>query len=838
MIQRHPQALVAGAATLLAAMPLTAVFATYTWLLSSAIAVTLISGTAMGVRSRRGPLWAQVLAMAGVLTLYLTWMFPSGDESMKFLPSLSTFRHLGKLLNDASVHVRNEAVPVGDFDGLLLLTIAGVGLVAIVVDFLAVGIRRPALAGLPMLAIYSVPVAVLPKGLSFLPFGFAAAGYLWLLATDSVDRVRRFGRRLTGEGREVDVREPSPLASAGRRLAVVGIIVAIMLPLAVPGTTSGLFDRFDPGSGTGRSARVSGPTVDMFALLDGALIREEAFTMIKVTTNDPAPYYLRFGVADQITNNGFASRAPTSGQRLADGLGQLSGPTTAGVTVARYHAQIEAVNFDMRLAPVYVQPTASRGLDGSWFFDSSTNQLFSSGESLKGRSYGFDYVRLSYPPSGLRTAGPLNDVDPRLRQLASVPPVPQVVDIAAQLTAHADTEYDKVLAILDHFRSTNGFVYSLQTEPGTSGHPIVDFLTNKRGFCAQYAAAMAWLVRAAGYPARVAFGFTRGGPPQNGATFLTNLNLHAWTEVFFPDFGWIPFDATPSASVIGSAPTVWAPDPSDRPRGDSRDGTPGPVTTAPPVGPTVQGSEADGGSSGASAVSGLWWLVAAGGAALLLMAFLAPAIRRRSLRKSRLARSGSMIVVDRTGPPGRADPGTTVLALDAEAIEAARRDAHAAWAELLDMLIDFDVAVDEAETPRLTGDRLGQLPGLMRVRDQALLLARAEERARYARAPLHPHGLDAAVRATSSALAQRATRRQRLKAILMPRSVVLRWRLAWVGRVKRSIGFPTPVHERAAAPGRSRIDSVRQDGKPDTHRQTVAVAPANAHASIGDPSAR
>ena len=51
-------------------------------------------------------------------------------------------------------------MPVPDLDGLLLLTTAGVGLVAVLVDLAAVGIRRPALAGLPMLAIYSVPVAV------------------------------------------------------------------------------------------------------------------------------------------------------------------------------------------------------------------------------------------------------------------------------------------------------------------------------------------------------------------------------------------------------------------------------------------------------------------------------------------------------------------------------------------------------------------------------------------------------------------------------------------------------------------------------------------------------
>ena len=803
MSQRHPLALVAGASTLLAAMPLTTVYATFTWLFYTAIAIAIITGTAMAVRSLRGPLWTQVLAMCGSLSLYLTWAFPSGDEFLKLVPTLSTFRHFGQLLADASVHVRDEAVPVGDFDGLLLLTIAGVGLVGILVDFLAVGIRRPALAGLPMLAIYSVPVAVMPRGLSFLPFGFAAAGYLWLLVTDSVDRVRRFGRRFTGEGRDVDVWEPSPLASAGRRLGVVGIIVAVMLPLAIPGMTSGLFDRFGPGFGPGEGQGElpgsSGPVVDMFALLEGELVREEAFPMIKVTTNDPAPYYLRFGTADQIVNNGFANRAPGSGQRLAD-LEDPGETNRPGVSANRYHAEVEALAFDMRLAPVYLFPVGAQGFDNSWFFDSGSNQVFSRARSVNGMTYSFDYVRVNYTPAALRTAGLIDQADVGLRQLASVPSVQQITDLVVRLTAGRTLQYDKVRAIHDYFSSTNGFLYSLTTQPGDSGHPIVDFINNKQGFCVQYAAAMTWLVRTAGIPARVAFGFTRGSVPQNSIRFLTNFNLHAWTEVYFQGFGWVPFDPTPSTSVVGSAPTLWAPDPSDPnpddPTPTDPNITPGPPVTGPPIDPNDGGGSVPGDSGLAS--NGVWWLVVAGGLIVLVLVMLAPAMRRRSLRRARLARGGSVIVLDGTKPPRAAGPGATVLVLDDEAIAAARRDAHSAWAELLDTMIDFDVPVDEAETPRATGHRLAGLPGLAPARDQARLLARAEERARYARAPLHPEGLDQAVQVTRRALAERSTRWQRLSATFMPRSVLIRWRLAWVGWVNRSIGVATRVREALA----------------------------------------
>ena len=83
---------------------------------------------------------------------------PAAHPDRRDVPCTSTH-----LLVDAGAQIRDQAVPVPDHDGLLLLTTLGVGSVAILVDLVAVGLRRPALAGLPMLAIYSVPVAVLPR---------------------------------------------------------------------------------------------------------------------------------------------------------------------------------------------------------------------------------------------------------------------------------------------------------------------------------------------------------------------------------------------------------------------------------------------------------------------------------------------------------------------------------------------------------------------------------------------------------------------------------------------------------------------------------------------------
>ena len=126
------------------------------------------------------------------------------------------------------------------------------------------------------------------------------------------------------------------------------------------------------------------------------------------------------------------------------------------------------------------------------------------------------------------------------------PDQPSIQALVTSLTKGKTTEYAQVRALYDYFSSANGFKYALSTKSGSSGSDIVDFLNNKVGYCEQYAAALAWLVRAAHIPARVAFGFSRGSGHSGQTYTMTNLNLHAWTEVYFPGYGWITFE--PSAN--------------------------------------------------------------------------------------------------------------------------------------------------------------------------------------------------------------------------------------------------------------------------------------------------
>ena len=782
MISHWNLGLVAAAATLLSAAPLSTIFDRWTWLIQSTIAVAVVAAVAALARLGRVPLWGQVLAMLGGLLLALTWLFPSGAELLGVVPTPATIGHFGALAEASLVDMRSYGVKVPDTDPMLFLAVLGIGAVAVLVDLSAVGLRRPALAGLPMLAVYSVPVAVYVDSVPPVPFIIGAAGYLWLLVTDNIDRVRQFGRRFTGDGRGVDGWEASPLASAGRRLAAVGVAVAVLLPLAMPGMTGGLLDTLSSGTGegTGGSGRGTAGQVDLFSALQGQLNQSEVTDLVKVTTNEPSPFYLRFGAADTLRSGGFRPRPP-SGPPVNREFSPAV-PDREGITRTRHQATVEVTeNFDMPLLPVYAEPVQI-DLNGRWSYDTNQQVLFSNQERSPGKRYEFEYVRSTYSPTALRQARPL-PAEHSLRQLLTTPTVSTVETLVDELIEGKPTEYDKVRAIYDHFTADNGFRYALSTEGGTSGQEIVDFLTNKVGFCQQYAAAMAWLVRAADIPARVAFGFTTGAKSDGGTYVLTNRNLHAWTEVYFDGFGWVPFDATPAYGVQGATRSTWAPD-----LEVEEEVVPEPSATAGPAGSGSETNqnqleegleeELSGLSSDPSAPTrtATPWLWGAVGALALLVLLTAPALQRSALRRRRRGRRvpSATSAGTTTGETSSGDHPMVVLA----DTDRARADAHAAWDELLDTLVDFRQRIDGAETPRATASRLARdtFHTDSEATSAVRLLGRAEELARYARDPHPGEPLLPALRRVRAALVTGSNRRTRLVATALPPSVLLRWR--------------------------------------------------------------
>lgn len=146
----------------------------------------------------------------------------------------------------------------------------------------------------------------------------------------------------------------------------------------------------------------------------------------------------------------------------------------------------------------------------------------------------------------------------RMRELfendGAFQPYAPVFDEAQRLAGGARSPYAATVALEAWFRSGGGFEYD-ETPPRRplGAPPLVYFLTeSKAGYCQHFAGAMALMLRFLGVPARVAAGFTSGTYDRDSRVWnVSDRNAHAWVEVWFRGFGWLPFDPTPGRGNLG-----------------------------------------------------------------------------------------------------------------------------------------------------------------------------------------------------------------------------------------------------------------------------------------------
>ncbi|HZT45069.1 MAG TPA: transglutaminaseTgpA domain-containing protein [Gaiellaceae bacterium] len=115
------------------------------------------------------------------------------------------------------------------------------------------------------------------------------------------------------------------------------------------------------------------------------------------------------------------------------------------------------------------------------------------------------------------------------------------------VAGRARTPYAAASALERWFRVSGGFRYT-NTPAMDPTAPLVGFVTQTRsGYCQHFAGAMALMLRYLGVPARVAVGFSSGTyDDARGVWRVTDRDAHAWVEVWFRGYGWLPFDPTPA----------------------------------------------------------------------------------------------------------------------------------------------------------------------------------------------------------------------------------------------------------------------------------------------------
>jgi len=139
-----------------------------------------------------------------------------------------------------------------------------------------------------------------------------------------------------------------------------------------------------------------------------------------------------------------------------------------------------------------------------------------------------------------------------LAQRPYLRPYAPLARLAESVAGNARTPYDAVEDLERWFVSSGTFHYS--NHPIVGKPALVGFVTTTHaGYCQYFAGAMALMLRYLGVPAHVAVGFAGGTyDTKQDVWNVSDREAHAWVEVWFKGYGWLPFDPTPPAP--GAAP--------------------------------------------------------------------------------------------------------------------------------------------------------------------------------------------------------------------------------------------------------------------------------------------
>ncbi|MCU1588676.1 MAG: transglutaminase domain protein [Frankiales bacterium] len=753
MSSRDRMTVAAAVAVGLCASALSPMFAGKQWGSEVYGAIAVVAATGVVGRRLSLPRLIQPVLALLVLAGYLLVVFAGGTLSHG-LPTGASLDRLRALADAANSDIQRYRAPVPPNEGLILLSAAGVGVVAVLVDLLAVTLRRAALAGLPLLALFAVPSAVVPGGVGSVPFALGAVGWLLVLGVEGQDVVSRWGS--TPQGAPVG---QSSLGRMGRRIGVSALSVAVVVPLLVPGLGKTLIGGGGPaGEGDGPSS--SAHTYNPITTLRSQLTQPKAVQLFQYRTDDPAPDYIRMTTLDRYDGQGW-SASPLSQRRDE---AQVQKGIKAAVDDAGPHQsltmklQIDSSHLDVFWLPL---PFGPRKVDvkGTWLWDPASQTAFSASRTTRDLPAYTVQAERPTPDRATLALARITDVDVGVRQQYGGPVnvTTAVSDLTHQIVDSAATPYAKAVALQAWFTGDNRFRYDLKPTLAAPGEdPLEHFLLRTRaGFCEQYATAMAAMLRLVGIPSRVAVGFTRGDPidtSKDGTsrTFsVTTHNAHAWPEAWFAGTGWIRFEPTPaqSGATVPGYTTPGAVVPRTGPAAGTPTPTPSASSTAKSSLPREDLLDRRGGTAATGSQSGSHRLLWVLGLLLVLLVAAAPAVLTLVRRRRRWRRPDPLI----------------------------------AWDQLRQDADDIGHRWRASESPRAAAARLRAQRRLPQPASDALeRLAVAAERARFAAAAPPGGSLVEDVATIRAALRQTCTRWVRWRARAYPPST-LRWAASSAG---------------------------------------------------------
>jgi transglutaminase-like putative cysteine protease len=755
MIGQVRLSIAAWAATVLGAFVLVPVFSG-PFLIASAFLCAVVTGAGVLLQSWRTPRLLVPLIQLLVLVETMALAFYSDTLKYVVVPWKETALAFNQNMVDALEGINKYSAPLPPETYFTVFAAGVIALTGLLIHVIAVQFRQASWSGLLLLMMYTVPAATVHGGLSAVWFIPPAIGYIVLLSAEGRARLSRWGRRIGGVTTldANDQIEASAAGQAGRRIGLTVIAVAALLPALLPSLPEGVFGNGVAGGagGTGPGGAVSlgvNPMLDM-----GKNLRQGENSVALTYTGDPT--YLRLTVLDQFDGNVWTP-APRTGYTNVDGDFQpppgLQLPLDS-LLLKRHEMRVTKL-LRSPWVPVPYPPHTLSINNGKWRYDTSAMDISSkNSRSVAGVRYKVTSYEIDPTEDQLRGALETGAPDGYTLNVPRAMP-PSIRELAQNITISAKGNHYLEAAALQKYLRDGEFRYDTSNDSRSGMDAIESFLfDSKRGYCEQFATAMALMARTLGIPARVGIGFLPGQADGNKHVVRMH-DMHAWPELYFEGIGWVRFEPTP-AQQTGRAPDWTQPtntnptdNPSTGPTNDptaSASGNPNDPDNRDPEANLPKEPDANGGS-GAAPVG--WWNGNGprwgGGALAVIVLSLVPWLVRTLVRRRRFSRSPSQASVE------------------------------GLWAEIRDTARDIGLDWSDAATPRQSGSWLvGKLPE--DVRPQAIRLARAVEFGRYAGVEPREVDLRDQARSVRTALFRSASVGQRWRARLLPRS--WRWYLS------------------------------------------------------------
>jgi transglutaminase-like putative cysteine protease len=357
-----------------------------------------------------------------------------------------------------------------------------------------------------------------------------------MLFADGLRRVAGWGPVWSRPGRAA--RLDVTAGRGARRIAAAAVAVAAVAPIFLPGFGSrGVIDVTTTGDDSVR--------IDPLVSVQNSLQRDDVATVFEVEAE--VGRYWRLVSLPNFDGSGWTPDPEPPSEEIEPGASLEVSARSVAVGEPAEVTLTTMSELAMPWLPLPYPPTSTDAQLEGMRWDPEGGSITLEQGVGQGVTYRATADVVQPTPAELRDETLAADAA-TVRYTQVPPDLPaDIRQLALEWTRDAITPYDKVIAIQDRLTDTSVFSYDASVPASTSERAMVEFLTEtRRGFCQQFSSTMAVMLRTLAIPARLAVGFTPGSFEGSADRLtVTTENAHSWVEVYFPSYGWLPFEPTP-----------------------------------------------------------------------------------------------------------------------------------------------------------------------------------------------------------------------------------------------------------------------------------------------------